>query len=246
MQIAGLNKTTLLDYPGRVAATIFTEGCNFRCPFCHNADLVLRPSVQNVYSEEEVLSFLKKRKKVLTGICITGGEPTLQEELPDFIRKVRKIGYQVKLDTNGSRPDVLRKLLQEGLLDYVAVDIKNCKEKYALTTGCVELSLKEIEETVSLLAAAEIPYEFRTTVVRELHTPGDILKIGEWIAGCPRYFLQQYEENENEIKNLQPSEKLVYHSYTGKELEEIAETLRKLWKTDGEVFLRGVDEVQRK
>lgn len=242
MQIAGLNKTTLLDYPGRVAATIFTGGCNFRCPFCHNADLVLRPSVQNVYSEEEVLSFLKKRKRVLTGICITGGEPTLQEELSDFIRKVRKIGYQVKLDTNGSRPDVLRKLLQEGLLDYVAVDIKNCKEKYALTTGCMEFSLKEIEETVSLLATEEIPYEFRTTVVRELHTPEDILKIGEWIAGCPRYFLQQYEENENEIKNLQPTEKLVYHSYTRKELEEIAENLRKLWKTDGEVFLRGVDE----
>ena len=194
MLLVGLNKTTLLDYPGRVAATIFTGGCNFRCPFCHNGDLVLRPSAQNTYSEEEVLSFLRKRKNVLKGVCISGGEPTLQEDLPDFIRKIKKIGYDVKLDTNGYRPEVLEHFLQDGLVDYVAMDIKNCKEKYGLTVGADEFALRNIEESVNILLRADIPYEFRTTVVKELHGFEDIVKISEWIAGCQRYFYSNTEK----------------------------------------------------
>lgn len=242
MLIAGLNKTTLLDYPGRVAATVFTGGCNFRCPFCHNGDLVLRPSVQNAYSEEEVLSFLRKRKNVLKGICITGGEPTLQADLADFISKIKEIGYEIKLDTNGFRPDVLKMLLKDKLIDYVAMDIKNCKGKYALTTGCAELSVEKIEESVALLMTAGIPYEFRTTVVKELHTPEDMLQIGEWIAGCPKYFLQQYVENEKEIKKLQTMQEYKeFHSYTREELEEIVGQLRRLPGMNGEISLRGVE-----
>lgn len=239
MLIAGLNKTTLLDYPGRVAATIFTGGCNFRCPFCHNGDLVIKPSSLEMISEEEVLSFLQKRRNVLKGVCITGGEPTLQADLADFICKVKDIGYEVKLDTNGSHPTVLRVLLQEGLLDYVAMDIKNCKEKYALTVGCADLDIERIEESVKLLMAAGIPFEFRTTVVRELHAPEDILRIGRWIAGCPGYFLQQYAENEKEIRSFQGQE--AFHSYTKEELEIIAEELRKLPGMNGRVSLRGIE-----
>ena len=169
MLIKGLNKTTLLDYPGRVAATIFTGGCNFRCPFCHNGDLVLKPSIQDAYSEEEVLSFLQKRKNVLKGVCITGGEPTLQADLPVFMEKVKKIGYDIKLDTNGYQPQVLAELIGDGLVDYVAMDIKNSKEKYPETAGLNDLQIEKIEESVELLAGATIPYEFRTTVVDELH-----------------------------------------------------------------------------
>lgn len=239
MLIAGLNKTTLLDYPGRVAATVFTGGCNFRCPFCHNGDLVIKPSSLEMISEEEVLSFLNKRKNVLKGVCITGGEPTLQADLQDFISKIKEIGYQVKLDTNGSYPEVLRGLLERELIDYVAMDIKNCKGKYALTVGCVDLSIERIEESVGLLMSAGIPYEFRTTVVKELHTPEDILEIGKWIAGCPNYFLQQYAENEKEIRSLQGQE--AFHSYTRIELEEVAEELRKLPGMNGSISLRGIE-----
>ena len=176
MFISGFHKTTLLDYPGCIAAAIFTGGCNFRCPFCHNSGLVQDPFKEGLVPEDEVLAFLDKRKKILKGVCITGGEPTLQPDLPDFIGKVRKMGYRVKLDTNGYRPEVLRELLESGLLDYAAMDIKNCPEKYGAAAGLIPpgnaggFELGKIEESIKLLLDGQIDYEFRTTVVKELHT----------------------------------------------------------------------------
>lgn len=205
MQIHGLNKTTLLDYPGYVAATVFTGGCNFRCPFCHNKNLVLTGMGNPLISEEEIFGFLKKRAGILKGVCITGGEPTLQTDLPDFIRKVKALGYLVKLDTNGSNPEVLKELLLEGLLDYVAMDVKNAPTKYAMTTGMDStVSAKIVEpvsESIDLLLHANIDYEFRTTVVKELHTIEDIAEIAKWIKGAKAYYLQSYRENENVLQS---------------------------------------------
>lgn len=191
MIIKGLQKTTLLDFPGKVACTIFTGGCNFRCPFCHNASLVIAPSNTDTISEEELFDFLNKRRAILDGVCITGGEPLLQKDIEDFIIKIRDLGYAVKLDTNGAFPEKLRDILSKGLVDYVAMDIKNSKEKYSLTCG-TPVDTGKISESISLLIGGDIPYEFRTTVVRELHEPQDIENIGEWISGAERYFLQSF------------------------------------------------------
>ena len=156
MIIQGFSKTSLLDYPGHIAADVFTAGCNFRCPFCHNSDLVLTPSTE--YTEEEVLAVLKKRRGILEGVCITGGEPTLQPDLLDFMRKLRELNYKIKLDTNGYRPDVLRKVLSEGLADYVAMDIKNSLAKYAQTSGLTDICRENIEESISILMNCNIDY----------------------------------------------------------------------------------------
>ena len=195
MQILGLNKTTLLDYPEHVAATVFTGGCNFRCPFCHNMDLVLG-EVEPALSTEDFFAFLEKRKGILDGVCITGGEPTLQKDLPDFIRGIRDKGYLVKLDTNGYRPKVLEELLRENLLDYVAMDIKSSVENYPRVTGMADLDVTGIQESVSLLKSAGIPYEFRTTVVKGLHRIDEFDEIGRWLQGAEAYFLQAFRENE--------------------------------------------------
>ncbi len=231
MQIHGLNKTTLLDYPEHVAATIFTGGCNFCCPFCHNGELVLRPQEFPLLSEDEVLAFLKKRKGILTGVCITGGEPTLQPDLPVFIERIKEMGYLVKLDTNGYRPAVLRALLEKGLLDYAAMDIKNSKAGYATAAGKENLDIAQIEESADILKEGRIPYEFRTTVVKELHTKEDFIAIGEWLAGAEAYFLQAYRDNENVIKKG-------FSSYSREELEKFARILRRFIKR---VELRGVE-----
>ena len=196
MKICGLQKTTLLDFPGHVAATIFTGGCNFRCPFCHNSDL-LGNDAEVAYTEEEILKFLAKRRGVLEGVAITGGEPTLQPDLRAFILRVRELGYKIKLDTNGSRPDVLRALCDEGLVDYVAMDIKTCKERYPDVAGIPSLQTGGIMESVEYLKHGSIPYEFRTTVVRELHSAEDFEQIGSWLSGCSRYFLQNYVDSDN-------------------------------------------------
>ena len=243
MLIVGLNKTTLLDYPGRVAATVFTGGCNFRCPFCHNGHLVLKPSALEVYSEEEVFSFLYKRRNVLKGVCITGGEPTLQSDLADFIWKVKELGYQVKLDTNGYEPEVLEELLKEKLLDYVAMDIKNCREKYAETAGLDKFEIKKVEKSIMLLRKSEIDYEFRTTVVKEFHGKEDLKKIGNWLSGCSQWFLQQYQDNENVIGAISDNweKALQLHGYDKEELKEIAEELNGFSGLEGKVFLRGID-----
>ena len=198
MKICGLNKTTLLDYPRCVAATIFVGGCNFRCPFCHNGDLVLQSAQITGYSEEEVLTFLKKRKNVLEGVCITGGEPTLYGELPEFIREIKTLGYKVKLDTNGSNPEMLCELVKNRLIDYVAMDIKAPADSYHKVCG-VTVDMNKIKRSVDFLKEGKVPYEFRTTIVGELHTKEDILKIGEWILGAENYYLQSYKESDQNI-----------------------------------------------
>ena len=198
MKICGFNKTTLLDYPGCVAATIFLGGCNFRCPFCHNGDLVLKSGQMTGYEEKEVLAFLKKRRNVLEGVCITGGEPTLHAELPEFISKIKELGYLVKLDTNGSNPEMLKSLVKEKLIDYVAMDVKAPLTKYEKACG-VAVDVEKIKQSVEFLKQGEIPYEFRTTVVKELHTGEDILEIGRYLGGASKYFLQSYEESEQNL-----------------------------------------------
>lgn len=195
MTIHGLQKMTLLDYPGRVACTVFTAGCNFRCPFCHNARLVTTIDPAEAYDEEEVLSFLKKRVGLLDGVCFTGGEPLLQKDIEGFMRKVRKLGYLIKLDTNGSFPDRLRSVIDAGLVDYVAMDIKNRREKYALTAGFSGELLPAIEQSIALLMEGRVQYEFRTTVMNELHTVEDMASIGAWIRGADRYFIQSFTDS---------------------------------------------------
>lgn len=199
MHFCGMNKTTLLDYPGHVAATLFTGGCNMRCPFCQNGGLVLEPEAQPRITEEEVLAFLRKRQGVLEGICITGGEPTLQPGLENFIRCVKELGYLVKLDTNGYRPQVLEHLLEQGLLDYVAMDIKASREHYGNACGLPEVELSLIERSVELLKASKIPGEFRTTVVKGIHTPEEFTAIGQWLQGGKAYFLQSYRDSDQVI-----------------------------------------------
>ncbi len=212
MQIHGFNKTTLLDYPGLVAATVFTGGCNFRCPFCQNSDLVLDPMSQPIIPEEEVLSHLRKRKGITAGVCITGGEPTLQADLSEFIGKIKEIGMKVKLDTNGYRPEVLRNLMAAGLIDYVAMDIKSSLEGYSKVAG-VNIDTEKIKESVGILINGNIPYEFRTTVVRELHDKEAMEGIAKLIKGAENYYLQGYEDRESVIC---PG----FSAYTKEELEK--------------------------
>ena len=202
MLIKGLQKLTLLDFPDKMACTVFTFGCNFRCPFCHNASLVLSDRADDfTISEEELFSFLQKRRGILEGVCITGGEPTLRPDLPEFIRKIRALGYAVKLDTNGYRPAVLRALVEEGLLDYVAMDIKNSLPRYGETVGIAPFDTAPIEASVDYLMEGHVPFEFRTTLVRGLHTPDSIRSMGEWIAGKERFFLQTFEDSGDLIGN---------------------------------------------
>lgn len=195
MTFHGFQKMTLLDFPGKVACTLFTGGCNFRCPFCHNAGLVLNPGLGESYTVEEILAFLKKRQGLLDGVCITGGEPLLNPDLADFMREVRELGFLIKLDTNGSFPDRLQDMVAEGLVDYVAMDIKNCPAKYSETVGISDYDVTPIRESVSFLLSGAVDFEFRTTVVREFHTVEDIQDIGAWIAGAPRYFLQNFVDS---------------------------------------------------
>ena len=201
MKICGLNKTTLLDYPGCVSATIFVGGCNFRCPFCHNALLVTKTQDVVEHNIDDILSFLKKRQGILDGVCITGGEPLMNKEIFDFAREIKNLGYSIKLDTNGSFPERLEKMIDEGLCDYVAMDIKNCKEKYPLTAGIDKLDVGHIDKSVQILLKNKVDFEFRTTVVKEFHTIEDMEKIGKWISGAPRYYLQNFEDSGNLISD---------------------------------------------
>lgn len=196
MNICGYQKTTLLDYPGHVACTIFTGGCNFRCPFCHNADLLITSS-SNLISEEEIFAFLKKRKNILSGICITGGEPTLQTDLTQFIEQVRTLGYKIKLDTNGYRPEIISDLINKNLLDYIAMDIKAGFSNYAKVCGIQNLSIDTIKKSISIIESSNIDYEFRTTVVKELHSEQDFAEISEMISPKSPYYIQSFKDSGN-------------------------------------------------
>lgn len=195
MKIHGLQKMTLLDFPGHVACTVFLGGCDFRCPFCHNFELV-DGTAKPVMEEEELLSFLKKRTGLLDGVAFTGGEPLLHKDLPELMQKIRNLGFGVKLDTNGYHPDLLKEILTAGLADYVAMDIKNSPEKYAMTAGVQTMDLSRINESISVLMNSGIDYEFRTTVVKEFHEENDFHRMGEMIRGAKRYFLQAFTDRE--------------------------------------------------
>ena len=199
MRIGGLQKVTLLDYPGKVACTVFLPGCNLRCPFCHNPALVLPDRETDSLSTEELLAFLETRRGKLDGVCVTGGEPTLYEDLPALLRQIRGLGFAVKLDTNGTNPDMLEALAQEGLLDYAAMDIKNSPDRYAETCGGVDL-LGPVKRSAALLMAGAVDYEFRTTVVRQFHDSASFRAIGPWISGARRYFLQAFIDRDTVLR----------------------------------------------
>ncbi len=196
MLLKGLQKLTLLDFPDRMACTVFTFGCNLRCPFCHNADLVL-PERSGGYSlsEENFFSFLNTRRGILEGVCITGGEPTLMPDLPDFLARIKAAGYAVKLDTNGTRPAVLRSVVEQGLVDYVAMDIKNSLARYSETVGLPDFDTAPVEASMDYLLDNHTPYEFRTTLASPLHSPADLEAIGRRVAGAERYFLQSFADS---------------------------------------------------
>lgn len=231
MEIHGFQKTTLLDFPGHVAATVFVGGCNFRCPFCHNGLLVLDPESQPIIAEEEVLAYLEKRRGVLEGVCITGGEPTLQKDLASFLRKLKDLGYLVKLDTNGYRPEVLKELLSQGLLDYVAMDVKSSLTNYDAAIGVPSLEQERVLESIWLLKNCAIPYEFRTTVVKGIHRMEDIEEIGRLLQGCKAYYLQGFRESDTVIGKG-------YEAFSVQEMEKMAEIARKYIHR---VELRGVE-----
>jgi pyruvate formate lyase activating enzyme len=211
MIIKGLQKLTLLDFPDKMACTLFTFGCNFRCPFCHNASLVLAERADDaVMPEEEFFTFLSRRRGILEGVCISGGEPTLQPDLPAFISRIKDMGYAVKLDTNGYRPAVLKSLVEAGLLDYVAMDIKNSLPLYGKTVGIERFDTKPVEESMDYLMEGHVPFEFRTTLVRGLHTVDSIRDMGRRLAGEEKFFLQSFEDSGDLIRSgmegISPSE----------------------------------------
>ncbi len=218
MKIHGLQKMTLLDFPGRVACTVFFGGCDMRCPFCHNAEL-LDGTAPAIMDEEELLAFLKKRQGLLDGVAFTGGEPLLQKDLPELTAKIRDLGYPVKLDTNGMHPEWLERMMKEGLVQYVAMDIKNSPERYAETAGLPEMDLAPVRESVSLLMNGETDYEFRTTVVAELHDDRSFEQIGQWIKGARHYYLQKFTD-----RDTVPFEGL--HAPTDEQMRKWAEMLR--------------------
>lgn len=231
MKLCGLQKTTLLDFPGRVACTIFTGGCNFRCPYCHNSDLLGEGGTAD-YTEEEIFAFLMKRRGILEGVCITGGEPTLQPGLEAFIRNIRELGLAVKLDTNGYRPGLLKDLCKKGLLDYVAMDIKAARDRYGAAAGAPGIHMDLIDESIKFLLSGSVDYEFRTTVVRGLHTEEDFRRIGPWIKGCSRYYLQCFTESG---QVLTPG---IYSAFSKEEMMGFVELVRPY---AGLAALRGVD-----
>ena len=229
MRIYGLQKLTLLDFPGRTACTVFTGGCNFRCPFCHNASLVKADSKTEYLSEGDFFAFLGKRRGLLDGVAITGGEPTVSDDLDIFIKEIKMLGFEVKLDTNGMRPDVVESLICAGNLDYVAMDVKNSPEKYPVTVGRKNVDLSKIEKTVSLLRENGIPHEFRTTVVKELHQAEDFIKIGEWLGGPENYYLQYFADSGDILSSGMSA-------CSGDDMELFAGELKKYF---ADTFIRG-------
>ena len=226
MLIKGLQKVTLLDYPGKIACTVFLGGCNFRCPFCHNGSLVLPERMADTMPTDAFFAFLDSRKRRLQGVCVSGGEPTLHPDLPDFLAEIKARGFAVKLDTNGTNPEMLLALINDGLVDYVAMDVKNSLEKYLQTAGLnaecrmqnAEL-IDRVKESASLLMKAKVDFEFRTTLMKELHTVDDMRAIGEWLRGNEKLFLQTYrDEGDLIVGGFTP--------FTAQETKELLEVLR--------------------
>lgn len=201
MRIQGLQKLTLLDFPERMACTVFTAGCNFRCPFCHNASLVTHIPAEPEMNEDKFFQFLNKRKGILDGVCVTGGEPLLQPDIEDFLRKIKELGYLVKLDTNGSFPEKLKDLVKKQLVDYVAMDIKNSIEGYGKTIGLDDRFHEAVKQSAAFLMEGHVDYEFRTTVTRNFHDEDEFEKIGKWIQGAKRYYLQGFVDSGDLIES---------------------------------------------
>lgn len=235
MIIAGLQKTSLLDYPGKICSTIFLAGCNFRCPFCHNPELVIPEQIKEKtvpMHPEDVLKQLKERKKYIDGVCITGGEPCLGRDIVKLCDEIKKLGLLVKLDTNGSIPKALKQLTEFDLVDFVAMDIKGPKEKYSKMAG-KNINLEDIQKSIDILMKGKVPYEFRTTVVKSLLGHEDIIKIGKWLDGAREYSLQQFNVIE---KTLDPGF-MDETPYTPEELKEMAEAVKKNF---GKVNVKGI------
>jgi len=231
----GIQKLTLLDYPGKMAATVFTGGCNFRCPFCHNKNLVFLSQSETEIPKQEILDYLKQRKNLLDGVCVTGGEPMLHEGLEEFLKEVKSYGLSVKLDTNGTNSTKLKDLVDKGLVDYVAMDIKNEKDKYPETVGLNNYQLNEIEKSVNYLKEGHVDYEFRTTLVKEYHENTDYKKLGELVKGCPNYYLQNFEDHGSCIKE----------GLHALEVEKIKEIKEALIPYVNNISIRGIDEEEK-
>ncbi len=225
MIINGLEKLSLVDFDEHLCCTTFSSGCNFRCPFCHNSPLVLDVKNQPLIDEDEILKFLKKRKGILDGVCISGGEPTLQKDLKTFLKKIKELGYLTKLDTNGSNPDLLQELIDEGLIDYIAMDIKSSPEGYSLAVGIENFNLTSVKKSIEILKSNNLPYEFRTTIINELHTEKDIVEIGKWLKGSKKYFLQKFKDTGSCIQqNLTEVDKSTaekWKSILSKDIEKV-------------------------
>lgn len=233
MRIAGLQKCTLLDYPGKVACTVFLPGCNFRCPFCHNYELIANP--EDLMEEAQLLSFLQKRKGLLQGVCVTGGEPTLQPQLPEFLRKIRAMGFAVKLDTNGYRPEVLRVVLEQGLVDYVAMDVKNSPGQYAATCGLEAMDLAKIEESILLLQTSGVDYELRTTLCHPLHDEKSVRDLAQWLQNLGKgrvkqLFLQPFVDRDT----------VPFSGFSAPDRQELTEYCAILSAAAEQVHIRGL------
>lgn len=218
MNLQGYQKLTLLDYPGKVACTVFTGGCNFLCPFCHNASLVLTPTLYDS-AQEDIFIYLQSRKGIVDGVCVTGGEPLLQPDIEEFIAKIKQLNYSVKLDTNGSNPKKLESLIKKGLIDYVAMDIKSSKENYFKATG-KEIDLSLIEQSIEIIKNSGIDYEFRTTAVKNLHNKQDFYNIGLWLKDVKNYFIQGFVDSGNLIKQG-------YEAFSYLEMQELLSETKK-------------------
>lgn len=245
MKINGLQKTTLLDYPGRVACTAFFGGCDLRCPFCHNAGLVLEPENEPFIDDEKFFSFLNKRRGILDGVCVTGGEPLMQKEIRPFIERIKSMGFLVKLDTNGTFPDRLAELTGAGLIDYIAMDIKASLPNYPRAVGVRNFDTANIERSAAHIMACGVDYEFRTTAAKGLINKEDFISIGEWLVGAKRYFIQAFRDGESliyktaraESAALMPPPITPLEEFTAEELNAFADLVRPYFI---EVGVRGV------
>lgn len=230
MLIGGIQKLSLLDYPEKMCCTIFTIGCDYRCPFCHNSSILAHGPENNLIPKEDVLKFLRTRKGLLDGVCITGGEPLLQPGLEDFMREIKSLGFLVKLDTNGSYPERLKNIVNDGLVDYVAMDVKNSPAKYGKTVGIEPFDVMPIRESINFLLTDAVPYEFRTTVVKEFHTDKDLVELANWIQGTKHYYLQSFKDSGDVLKDG-------LHSYMEEEMQGFLEKIQPVIPS---VELRGI------